>query len=348
MKLRHLNTALQLFACVMAWHVLSNCSNTTKPPERIVGVTMVAPRMSSDTNPLIAAKNIGFGWMAIVPYGFVRSDSTKVQYGGIEKRIHWGESVAGIKHSAFWAREQGMKVMLKPQVWCGKTWIGALEFEKESEWLEFEASYREYILLMANIAQSEGIELLCIGTELSKGSIQRTAFWTQLIADIRAVYSGKITYSANWDDWETIPFWKQVDYIGLGSYFPLDESENPDKATLKKAWKPIVKRIGSLADSVQKQVLFTEMGYLAVPGCCGKLWELEPKRDSLPVALECQAKAFEVLLEVFSEQKWWSGGFVWKYYPTHLSRPRHGEKDYDIQGKPAAKTFESFFNANKP
>ncbi len=320
----------------------SNCSSTRYTPERMVGVTMVAPRMASDTNPLLAARDMGFGWAAFVPYAFVRRDSARVQYEEVEQRIMWGESVAGIKHSIRWAREQGMKVMLKPQVWCGRTWIGALTFNNEPDWAIFEESYRRYILIMAKIAESEGVELLCIGTELSPQALARTAYWQQLIAEIRRLYRGKITYSANWDNWDRFPYWNDLDYIGLGSYFPLDSAAMPDKNTLKKAWKPIVKRIGVHADSLKKPVLFTEMGYLGVPGCCGKLWELEPRRDTLPVSIECQARAFEVLLEVFSEQHWWQGGFVWKYHPTHLMKPRYGDKDYDIQGKPAGEVFKNF------
>lgn len=307
--------------------------------QRILGVTLVAPREQGDTNPLRPARDMGFGWMAIVPYGFVQKDSARVRYAETAHRMMWGERPEGIRASALWAREQGMKVMLKPQVWAGRSWIGALRFEEESDWQRFEESYARYMLQMADIAREEGIEMLCIGTELSEASLQRTGFWQQLIADVRRKYKGKLTYSANWDNWEKVPFWRELDYIGLGSYFPLSDAPQPHPDSLRVAWTPIAARMESMSKALNKPVLFTEMGYLGVPGCCGRLWELEPKRDELPVDVECQARAFEVLLSVFTAKPWWAGGFVWKYYPQPQMHPRHGDKDYDIQGKPVGEVF---------
>jgi hypothetical protein len=335
--------ALSLFALLGLLLCATDCT-TGKVP--ILGVTMVAPREKGQENPLIPAQKIGFGWMAIVPYGFLQKDSAKVKYAEVSHRM-WGERPEGIRQSAAWAREQGMKVMLKPQVWARRTWIGAIAFEQEQDWKSFEDSYIQYIVHMAEIAESEHIEMLCIGTELSEQALSRTAFWAKLIADVRKVYKGRLTYSANWDNWEKVPFWRDLDYIGLGSYFPLSHSAKPTVDSLKLAWKPIVARLEAASKAVRKPVLFTEMGYLGVPGCCGRLWELEPKRHELPVDAECQAKAFEALLSVFMPKPWWAGGFVWKYYPQTVMSPDYGDKDYDIQGKPAAEVFRKMIKKKK-
>jgi hypothetical protein len=319
--------ALPLFAVLSLLLCASDCASDK---EHILGVTMVAPGEKGPKNPLIPAREIGFGWMAIVPYGFLQKDSAKVKYAEVSHRIMWGERPEGIRQSAAWAKEQGMKVMLKPQVWARRTWIGAVGFED---------SYIQYIVQMAEIAENEHIEMLCIGTELSEQALKRTAFWANLIAAVRKVYKGRLTYSANWDNWDKVPFWRDLDYIGLGSYFPLSHSANPTIDSLKLAWKPIVARLEAASKAVNKPVLFTEMGYLGVPGCCGRLWELEPKRHELPVDAECQARAFEALLSVFMPKPWWAGGFVWKYYPQTVMSPDYGDKDYDIQGKVAAEVF---------
>ncbi len=325
--------------CFIALCLMLCASDCATSKEHIIGVTMVAPRAKGDENPLIPAQKMGFGWMAIVPYGFLQKDSAKVKYAEVAHRIMWGERPEGIKQSVAWAKEQGMKVMLKPQVWARRTWIGAVAFEQEAEWRSFEESYIQYIVQMAEIAENEHIEILCIGTELSEQALKRTVFWQNLIAAVRKVYKGRLTYSANWDNWDKVPFWRDLDYIGLGSYFPLSHSANPAVDSLKLAWKPIVTRLEAASKSVNKPVLFTEMGYLGVPGCCGRLWELEPKRHELPVDTECQARAFEALLSVFMPKPWWAGGFVWKYYPQTVMSPDYGDKDYDIQGKQAAEVF---------
>jgi hypothetical protein len=325
------------FLLCLSCLVVLTAFQCSKDLGRKIGVTLVAPREMSAQNPLAAAKEMGFGWTAIVPYGFIPRDSVCIRYGEVTQRMMWGERPEGIRQSVRWARELGMKTMLKPQVWAGRQWIGAVKFDNEADWQKFEESYTRYLLIMAEIAQQEGVELLCIGTELSNESMQRPGYWSGLIRNIRKVYKGALTYSANWDNWEKTPFWQELDYIGLGSYFPLSDAVQPDPEALRAAWQPIAARMEAMSKALNKPVLFTEMGYLGVPGCCGKLWELEPKRDSLPVDTACQARAFEALLSVFTEKDWWHGGFVWKYYPH--AQPRYGAKDYDIQGKPAGAVF---------
>lgn len=326
---RHIFLFVALFTVAL---LIAACS---LEKNRMLGVTLVAPPEQGTGNPLAPAKGMGFGWAAIVPYGFMQKDSARVRYAESVHRMMWGERPEGIRASVRWAREQGMKTMLKPQVWAGRTWIGAVTFQTEEEWGRFEESYARYILQMAEIAEQEGIEMLCIGTELSDASMQRTGFWQGLIGQVRKRYRGKLTYSANWDNWERVPFWRDMDYIGLGSYFPLSQSDRPSPDSLRLAWQPLAARMEALSKAVGKPILFTEMGYLGVPGCCGRLWELEPKRRELPVDVECQARAFDVLLSVFLKKDWWAGGFVWKYYPRTVMSPNHGDKDYDIQGKPA-------------
>jgi biotin synthase-like enzyme len=54
------------------------------------------------------------------------------------------------------------------------------------------------ILDFAQLAQNENIELFCFGT-LGNAVAKRPEYWSQLIKKIKKIYSGKLTYAANWD-----------------------------------------------------------------------------------------------------------------------------------------------------
>ena len=43
-----------------------------------------------------------------------------------------------------------------------------------------------------------------------------------LIEKIRAVYSGRLLYSANWNGLNGVAFWEDLDYAGLNGYFNMN------------------------------------------------------------------------------------------------------------------------------
>ena len=56
------------------------------------------------------------------------------------------------------------------------------------------------------------VEYLSVGTELVSTE-KFTEKWRQLIADVRKIYHGEITYSVNWDRYGDVSFWDDLDYI---------------------------------------------------------------------------------------------------------------------------------------
>jgi len=99
---------------------------------------------------------------------------------------------------------------------------------------------------------------------------QLLAHWRNLITATREVYAGELTYAANFDHYEQVAFWSELDFIGINSYFSLrphlDDEPGPD-ALLEKftaAWETIFTRIDSFRGSRGLEgvpVLFTEIGY---------------------------------------------------------------------------------------
>ena len=94
--------------------------------------------------------------------------------------------------------------------------------------------------------------------------------WVRLIENTRRLYSGRLTYAANFDNYRNVGFWPQLDLIGINSYFPLrgnrSQAANPDEqpAHFAGRWEEILAEIRLFK---QRQgldgtpFLFTELGY---------------------------------------------------------------------------------------
>src|SRR5690606_17638192 len=108
----------------------------------------------------------------------------------------WGETPLGIQVTLDSSANYGITNMLKPHLWVRGGWVGEIEMRNEEDWKTWFDNYSHFILDYARLAEELKIPLLCIGTELEKTS-QREKEWRNLIAEVRKIYSAKITYAAN-------------------------------------------------------------------------------------------------------------------------------------------------------
>lgn len=313
-----------------------------KKAATIRGLSFVAPPNPFPENPMPAIQAVGADWIAVIPFAYTRLGQPTVHYNQ-QKWQWWGERPEGCEETIRKAKAAGIKIMLKPQVYIPGSWPGGLDFATEADWKAWEASYEKYILEFVEMAESYQVELFCIGTEFKQSSINRPDFWRQLIQKIHTQYSGQLTYAANWDEYQTIQFWDELDYIGVDAYFPLVNKETPSVAQIVKAWKKPQKELKTVANQFNKPILFTEFGYLSVDGCTYNNWELEGKINSLEVNEQAQADALEALFQVFWPEPYWHGGFLWKWFPNGQGHEGYVHKDYTPQGKLAEKTLKSWY-----
>ncbi len=310
--------------------------------DKIRGLTFVAPPEPFSDDPMKPISDVGANWIAVVPYGFTPPNKAVVRYD--VKGMHWwGEKPEGVRETINRAKAAGLHLMLKPQIYIPGGWTGSLDFETEDQWESWEKDYEKYIIPMAELAQQNGVELFCIGTEFRTAIAKRPEFWHALIAKIRKIYSGKLTYSANWDDWEAVPFYKELDFIGLGGYFPLVNAPCASAEQLQQAWQPIMERLRAFSNQQGKPVLFTEYGYLTVEGASWKNWELEPVINDLPINQQAQANCLRGLWTNLGSEPWWAGGFLWKWFPNMRGHEGYPERDYTPQGKIAEETLRSIW-----
>lgn len=321
---------------------MSSCAQKSVPrvQTKVTGLTMVAPPKPFKDDPIKEIQVVNSGWIALVPYGFTRSGESSVRFGNGQ---WWGETAEGISKCITLAHEDGIKVMIKPQVYMHRDWVGDMDFDSEAHWKEWEDSYRAYIMTFANIAADQNVEMFCIGTEYKIAAKKREQYWRKLIQEVRAIYKGQITYSSNWDGYESIPFWDALDYIGLSAYFPLSDERTPQVQELITAWEPVKKKLKKLSRREGRPILFTEYGYMSVDKCAWRAWEIENERERLPVNEQAQANALEALYQSLWNESWWAGGFIWKWFPNGMGHEGYFDKDYTPQGKLAQEVVKEWY-----
>ncbi len=327
--------ALSIVLALLSLHLLGYASS------KIGGVSVVSPPQKIDASWATSVKHLNADWVAVMPYAFGQAGQSTLHYD--QDHQWWGERFEGIQTIIHQARSQGLKVMMKPMVWVRGSWAGGFDLATEKEWLAWETTYQEYILKLVDIAVTEKVELFCIGTELNNACHKRPKFFRSLVDAVRKRYTGQVTYAANWDDFLTVKLWDKVDFIGIDAYFPLTPSRLPKITELKIAWVAHVRKIMQLYSAYKKPILFTEFGYRSIDICCWQQWERENLPHDEAVNLQAQANAYQAFFEVFWDEPWFAGVFLWQWYTHHEKAGGLKNSDFTPQNKPAEQTIATWF-----
>lgn len=249
-----------------------------------------------------------------------------------------------------------MNVMLKPHVDVqDSSWRGAIQPANSLQWF---SSYQNFIVHYARLADSLNVALFCAGTELESlsGSIFR-AYWDGIMANVKGLYNGSITYAANWNGYNQVSFWDLVDLVGINAYFPLNDKADPPLDSLVLGWTNYngyfgshnwVEEIQSFQDSVDKPIIFTEIGYGSHDYAAFKPWAgvnrlLAPVRgDTAMPNPGLQARAYSAAFRVFQDKEWFKGFFWWNWLPWSDGG---GECSvgFTPQNKPAQDSLQKYY-----
>ena len=171
--------------------------------------------------------------------------------------VHWQDdpSVTDDEVRAEIARAHGLglKVCLKPVVNCADgTWRAHINFfdidvPPEPKWSDWWRSYTAFIVHHAAIAEETGCELFCVGCEMVQ-SDRREQEWRALIAQVRSVYSGAVTYNCDKYQEDHVSWWDAVDVISASGYYPVGH------------WEEQLDRIEEVVLRAGKPFLFLEAG----------------------------------------------------------------------------------------
>jgi uncharacterized membrane protein len=284
-----------------------------------------------------ALRDTGANWMGLLVTWYQQdASSTVIARHPDPNKDH---TDARIRTAIRDAHSRGLQVMLKPHVDAlNGQWRGDFNPSNAAAWFQ---SYTQFIVHYAQIAQEEGAELFCMGTEFKtiSGAANRDR-WVAVISAIRNAYGGPLTYAANAtfpaDEFTSVSFWDQLDIIGLDGYFTLTDQNNPTLAQLISAWtsnrfgENIVAAVQNFASSRQKPLIFTEIGYKSTDGT-----NREPWNFGLSGAVDTaeQRDCYEAAFTVWSQQSTWMRGLFWWAWP--VPPPAANDGDYNPRSKPA-------------
>ena len=331
---------MKIYRLLLIGLVCISCSSQT---QKINGISFVASSQAINSQHISPLKKVSANFVALMPFGFIKDvASPEVRFNA--NRQWFGETNEGLKQYAKELKKEGLSIMVKPQIWVWNgIYTGKIEMTSEENWKALEKTYEAFILNFAKTAEELNADIFCIGTELEKFVENRPEYWSKLITKIRKVYSGKLTYAANWDEFKRTPFWKELDFIGIDAYFPLSEKHSPTVEEFEKGWQKHKQEITRVREEVNKPVLFTEYGYRSVDFTGKEPWN--SNRIEGQVNLENQSKALQAIYNQFWKEDWFAGGFLWKWFVNYDEVGGVNNNRFTPQNKPAEKVIKQNYEA---
>ncbi len=272
----------------------------------------------------------GASHIILVPNGLQETaQSEEIDYAS--KASVTDEELIKIIH---YAKELKLKVILKPAVNCKNgTWRAYINFfdkdvHCEPQWRNWFASYTDFQLHFAKIAEAEKCDMFIVGCEMVMAE-HREAEWRKLVKDVREVYHGLISYNTDKYHEDNVAWWDCVDVISSSGYYPLED------------WDEELDRIEKVVKAFQKPFFFAEAGCMSVEGSSKvpNSWMLQGK-----TSLSEQADWYRAMFEACDKRDWVRGYGVWdwsaKLYALAASS---SNAKYDIYGKPAEAIIKEYY-----
>ena len=201
----------------------------------------------------------------------------------------------------------------------------------EPTWEQWFASYDEFVVELAKTAQEVGAEMFCLGCEMV-GTDHRADEWRDLIAQVRNVYTGPLTYNCDKFQEHHVTWWDAVDAISSSGYYPIDQLEEH------------FQRIEAVAEKFGKPFFFMESGCPSRDGS-----EYVPNNWAFGGAQsnEAQEKWYKAYTDMLLKHPkirgcvWWDWSAV-RLYPIENAATNDG---YCVYGKPAEKVLQAYSRA---
>lgn len=291
------------------------------------------------------AAGMGATWVSLTPFGRVWD----LEGRGVDLTFEapFEENRAAVLRAIASAHAMGLKVLLVPHLWVETGgWRALIDPGTEEGWSAWAASYRAFLLAWADVAREGHVEMLSVGVELrSFVTTPRAALFRPIIDDVRSVYPGLLTYSANWDDVEDTMILGDVDLIGINAFYPLAEHEGATAAELVARGREVAAKIERLARAFERPVVLTEIGYTTRRDPALRPWEWPDGMKGVVVDERAQADAYAGIITPFLDARWAAGFFVWRTYADPDDVSQEAEWGFSPRGKLAELVLRDAFSS---
>jgi hypothetical protein len=294
---------------------------------------------------LLEARALGATWVALTPFGRVANlDGT-----GVDPTFEapFDRNRRDVARAVAMAHARGLRVMIVPHLWVESgEWRALIDPGTDEGWRHWSESYRRFVRAWAIVAERSGADMFSVGAELrSWVTTQHAPSFARLVDDVRRVYHGLVTYSANWDDVEQTVIAGKLDVIGINAFYPLSDQPGASPELLLEGARRVRVRVHALAEKWQKPVLFTETGYTTRPDAAVRPWEWPDAMTHVTIDEEAQATAYRALLEPMLGEPDFAGFFVWRVYADPDDTSQEPPWGFSPRGKLAEDVVRDAFGA---
>lgn len=289
---------------------------------------------------------MGANWVSVTPYGRVLDLAPTGIDWSFESRF--SDNRKAVLAAIRQAHAEGLHVLLVPHLWVESgEWRGKINPGGEKAWRGWARAYRAFLLAWAEVAREGAADMLSIGVELGSWvtGVHATGFFP-IVADVRKVYSGPLTYSANWDDVEETIILPVLDVIGINAFYPLAQREGAELTELVAGGRRVADRVRRLAELWHKPVLFTELGYTTRADPAVRPWEWPDQMTGVTVDQRAQADAYRGLLAPLLGEPSFMGFFVWRFYADPDDVSQEAEWGFSPRGKLAELVLRDAFRGH--
>lgn len=285
-------------------------------------------------------KKMGASAVSIIPYTFMRDPTRPVPLR--LPNTAGDENDGAVAHAARYAQSIGFQTMVKPQIWLRGSWPGDIEMQTPEDWDAFYEHYAQWITHYALLSEIFEVDILCIGTELTKATMHNEAWWAAFATSMRSIYSGQLVYAPNWgEEFESLSFWDAFDYIGVNSYYPLSDLDNPSDEDLLAGAKEVAKRMEAVHKQYKKSIIITEIGYPNSPAPWKLPYQEQRRAEARPME---QARCYKAMSEALVGRKWLQGIYWWKW-PSYLDRGGPDHRGFTPNNKPAEQVVAQWYQS---
>lgn len=308
------------------------------------------------TDSMQKLADTGTSWLCLAFAPDMKTyDTAEILFSEANPRMATDDEIRG---AIDLARANGMEVIMKPVVNCADgTWRAWIRFFRPvtdeeraagvtgemdpwggaptmregmvrdtQKWDQWWEDYTNYLVHYAKIAEEKQVPALCLGCEMNSTE-EFEEKWRSLMAEVRKVYGGLLTYDVNHGSEDNVKWFDAVDFISVSAYHPIPfaEGESPEQAAgrttsvedIKRGLERVRVRMAQLSAKWDKPILFIETGVTSVRGCAHTPWAHIDETLDRPVDQQEQANFYQAQFETFWDEPWFMG-WCWWDWPARL------------------------------